>query len=379
MGIPSLLEPWLARRDRLLSSAGFQAAVLRIPLLRRIAQRRASQLFDLCAGFVYSQVLFACVRLGLFELLRRGPRPVSELAQSARIPPEAMLPLVQAAVALRLLQWRGSPGCCGLGVHGAALLGNPGLSPLIEHHSLLYADLQDPPALLRSVPPAGQLQHYWAYASATAAAAVTSRQAAPYSTLMGVSQALVAQMILEAYPLARHRSLLDVGGGDGTFASLAARRAPGLQVRCFDVPAVAALAEARFAAEKLGARARAIAGDFHNDRLPSGADLISLIRVLHDHGDAQVVRLLRSVHAALPADGTLLIAEPMAGTPGGARVAEAYFGIYLLAMGSGKPRSPAQLSQLLERAGFTRVRLHETGLPMFVRVMTARRDAATSM
>ena len=37
-----------------------------------IAERNARALFDLCAGFVYSQILFACVQLDLFRLLADG-------------------------------------------------------------------------------------------------------------------------------------------------------------------------------------------------------------------------------------------------------------------------------------------------------------------
>ncbi len=62
--------------------------------------------------------------------------------------------------------------------------------------------------------------------------------------------------------------------------------------------------------------------------------------------------LLAKVHAALPPRGTLLLAEPMAGTPGAEPVGDAYFGLYLRAMGSGQPRTAARLTALLRRAGF---------------------------
>ena len=57
---------------------------------------------------------------------------------------------------------------------------------------------------------------------------------------------------------------------------------------------------------------------------------------------------------ALPADGALLMAEPMAGGAGAEPIGDAYFGFYLLAMGSGRPRTPAELARLLARAGFPR-------------------------
>ncbi|MCC7280468.1 MAG: methyltransferase, partial [Chromatiaceae bacterium] len=50
-------------RNRLLASPAFQRWAVDFPLTRPIAQRRARALFDVTAGFVYSQILFACVRL----------------------------------------------------------------------------------------------------------------------------------------------------------------------------------------------------------------------------------------------------------------------------------------------------------------------------
>ena len=71
------------RRDRLLASRRFQRWAAAFPLTRPIARRRARALFDLCAGFVYSQVLFACVRLKLFDALAAGPLAVAGTAGPA--------------------------------------------------------------------------------------------------------------------------------------------------------------------------------------------------------------------------------------------------------------------------------------------------------
>jgi demethylspheroidene O-methyltransferase len=69
--------------------------------------------------------------------------------------------------------------------------------------------------------------------------------------------------------------------------------------------------------------------------LPQGADIVtSLVRVLFDHDDAHALAILRAVRAALPRGGTLLVAEPMAGVPGAQAMGDAYFGLYLLAMGA---------------------------------------------
>jgi demethylspheroidene O-methyltransferase len=140
----------------------------------------------------------------------------------------------------------------------------------------------------------------------------------------------------------------------------------------FDLPAVAARARARLANAGLAQRASVHGGDFRADPLPAGADVVSLVRVLHDHDDDGVRRILAAVRQALPDDGTLLVAEPMAGTPGAEAMGAAYFGFYLRAMGSGKPRSPQRLGQLLREAGFDRGRPVPTRLPIQTGLLVAR-------
>ncbi|MBY0367116.1 MAG: hypothetical protein K2X12_12790, partial [Burkholderiaceae bacterium] len=75
-------------------------------------------------------------------------------------------------------------------------------------------------------------------------------------------------------------------------------------------------------------------------------------------------RLLGAVRRALVPGGALLLAEPLADTPGAERMGHAYFGWYLMAMGRGEPRSEARLRALLSEAGFIRVRRLRTPLPL---------------
>ncbi|MCR5868033.1 acetylserotonin O-methyltransferase [Aquincola sp. J276] len=352
---------WLAQatvwRDRLIARPSFQRWARRFAPTRPIARRRAGALFDLMAGFVYSQVLLACVRLEVFDLLADGPQPLPVLAAVWRLPEPAARRLVDAAVALRLLAWRGA-GCVGLGPLGAPLVGNAGLAAMVLHHGALYEDLQDPVALLHR-DGGGALAGYWPYAGDGDARGLASEQVAAYTALMAASQPLVAGEILDAYDFRRHRCVLDVAGGDGSFLAAVAERHPALQLQLFDLPAVVARP-----APGLPQRAARFGGDFRLDPLPTGADLLTLVRVVHDHDDDTVRRLLRAAWQALPPGGVLLLAEPMAGTPGAQAMGDAYFGFYLLAMGRGRPRTAAALTALLAEAGFERIRPLRTGIPL---------------
>jgi demethylspheroidene O-methyltransferase len=366
-----LRQRWLAQRDRLLMSPEFQRWAARFPLTGFIARRRARQTFDLVSGFVYTQVLAACVHYRLFELLAAGPLRDTELAERTGLSSSALTTLVRAAIALQLLEQRG-PDQFGLGPLGAPLLANPGLLGLIQHNALLYADMTDPIALLEGRAGATELGAYWAYATAADPSGLDSDKVAHYSDLMALSQAAVAAEVIDAYDFSRHTSLLDIGGGDGAFCAAVARVHPTLEFMVADLPAVAARAELRFAKPDFPARGRAFGVNFHHDPLPAGADIATLVRVVHDHNDGDVIKLLRAVHAALPTSGTLLIAEQLAGTPGAETVGDVYFGFYLLAMGRGRPRTMAEIAELLAASGFGPPRELPTAQPLQVRLLAAR-------
>lgn len=365
----TVADAWFNWRNRLLGNEGFRRLAAGFIPTRWIARRRARALFDLVAGFVYSQVLLACVRLKLFEILADGPQSLDALAHRLGLPPAAAERLLSAATALDLVERRDGQRF-GLGTLGATMVGNQAIAAMVEHHGALYADLADPVALLRGQATGGHLAEYWPYAAGRHQPCAPS--VAPYSELMSASQPLVADEILDAYPMHRHQRLLDIGGGEGTFLLKVAHRCPTLDLLMFDLPAVAERARLRFAQHGLARRCRAVGGNFVTDALPTGADIATLVRVVHDHNDDVVLQLLIAVRQALTPGGTLLLAEPMAQTRGAEAMGDAYFGFYLLAMGSGRPRSRDVLTGLLRSAGFASVRAVPTRMPLQTSILLAR-------
>jgi demethylspheroidene O-methyltransferase len=367
-------ERLLAWRNRLVADPKFQRWAASFPLTRPIARRRARQLFDLCAGFVYSQILDAFIRLNVAEILFEGPATTSELARRLSLSPDRTLTLLRATSALGLtmtLRPVNGEDRFALGELGAALLGNPGVAAMVEHHAMLYADLRDPVALLRGEARETALGGYWPYAARGALDHLSAEQIAAYSGLMSASQPLIADDVLDAFPIGRHRVLMDVGGGEGRFLASAAQRDRKLKLMLFDLPPVAERARTHFESLGLAHRAEVHGGDFQVDSLPKGADLISLVRVIHDHDDDIVRVLLKAIHAALPANGTLIVAEPMSGVAGAEPIGDAYFGFYLMAMGRGRPRTAAEITELLIQAGFRKAQETATRRPMLTGLVVA--------
>lgn len=375
MGVkPSLRERFLLWRNGWLMRPDFQRLMMRLPVFRRVSQHHAASMFGVITGFVYTKTLTAAVDLGVIARLAEAPADTPALADMAGLPVPAMERLLAAAASIDLVEALGQERWT-LGQRGAALASNKGALAMIEHHKLFYDDLADPVAMLRRGRGQGRLAAFWSYAEAAGRGEPASAQdpgTRAYSALMAASQPMVAEQVLEAFDFSRHRRLLDIGGGHGAFVAEVAARHPGLGLALFDLPPVAVAAREVLAGRGL-ARVEAHGGSFRDDPLPTGFDLMSLVRILHDHDDGVVEALLAAVHAALPAGGRLLIAEPMAGTPGAEAMGDAYFGLYLWAMGSGRPRTAEAYREMLGRAGFSRVEERRTGLPMVTRLLVATR------
>lgn len=355
---PRWRQRWVQWRNRILQDQGFQYWAARLPIFAAVSRRRAASAFDLVAGFCYSQVLLAAVQAGLLDLLDRGPKDVAELAHSTGLSRDAALRLVRAAAALDLAE-EVAPGCWMLGQQGAALQSNPGALAMVRHHPLLYNDLADPLALLRQDrTSATRLSDFWHYTSET-----EGRKSQDYSELMAGSQAMVAREALAAYPFARHRRLLDIGGGHGAFVKAVAQACPHLACGVFDLPPVLAGCDRDMTGVSLHP------GDFFASPLPTGYDCMSLVRILHDHDDDRCLAILQAARAALPPGGKLVIAEPMSGARDAKAMGDAYFGLYLWAMNSGRPRTAKEYEALASAAGFSRCVGQPTAMPVIASVI----------
>jgi demethylspheroidene O-methyltransferase len=244
---------------------------------------------------------------------------------------------------------------------------------MVRHHRLLYADLADPLGLLRAdrqEPTA--LSRFWTYAGALHGASERGTDTVEYSQLMAASQHFVADEVLASVGFRDVERLLDVGGGHGAFLRHIGAAWPHLTLGLFDLPEVAETG-AKLLGEALGAsRVTGHPGNFFKDSMPQGYDMVSLIRILHDHDDAPAQSLLANIRASLAPGAQLLIAEPMAQIPGAEPMGEAFFGLYLWAMGSGRPRSPAEIIAMLHAAGFASARVVATAQPVNASIIIAR-------
>jgi demethylspheroidene O-methyltransferase len=348
------LDIWRRWRNRLLTNKRFITFAQSFPLTQPLARRRSLQLFDLVAGFSYSQVLIACVQLNLFE--RVGVAGMSLVNISAAIgwDRDKTSRLLKAAAALQLFDLHNEQVT--LGMHGAALLGQPWIMRFIVHH---------PVALLSGAHQPHHLKSFWNYGD-------DPKSKAAYTSLMAASQAAVSGEILRVYDFSRHHTVMDVGGGDGSFLRALTKQYPSLGRQLFDLPAVIDIAESN--PENTGTTL--LRGNFTKDALPAGADAITLIRVAHDHDDPVVQKIFDAIFACLQQSNSperaLILAEPVSGHKATAAVTDAYFNLYFAAMGQGRTRTPAEYIEMAAKSGLTTHRVLRTRDPLITSVIVFR-------
>lgn len=353
----------------LIRRPGFSDWASRSPLLGWLVRRQARRVFDLMSGFVYTQTLLACEQFGWLEALQESDRSITQLASLSGLTVDRARLLVRAACAIGLFKLRAD--VVTLSLTGCVIAQQSGLRALVRHHRLFYEDLLDPTGLLRNPDPGTRLRQFWRYVETRGAgerggevSPSALAQTAEYSALMTATQDMIVSQVLASIRFHSSDSLLDVGGGQGRFAAKIRVTHPGIRTHVFDLPGVQT-------AEDCEPMERT-EGDFFRDPFPVGFNTVSLVRVLYDHPDDWVLRLLEKVRSYLaPQRGRLIVAEPMSSDGRENPMAEAYFGFYLLAMRGGRPRSQTELSSLLRQAGFTQVQPRSTPLPMQCSVIEA--------
>jgi SAM-dependent methyltransferase len=118
-----------------------------------------------------------------------------------------------------------------------------------------------------------------------------------------------AMALASSYDFGRHRGLLDIGGGTGSFLKIIGRQYPHLELTLFELPKTAAFARSRFTPND-AARIKIVEGDVLNrELLPTGFDALLLSHVIHCFNVDENRVVLEAAYDAASAGGRLLIVE----------------------------------------------------------------------
>ena len=185
------------------------------------------------------------------------------------------------------------------------------------------------------------------------------------SFLMGMHNlaSALAPKIAKILDLGSAGTLLDLGGGPGTYAVNFCLKNPDLQACVFDLPESRVYAQRTISLAGLSDRVTFIPGNYDTEDIPGTYDAVWLSQILHAEGQAECQKLISKAAAVLNPGGAIYIHEFILNNDMAGPVFPAIFSLNMLvATKGGQAYSEEQLRKMLERAGITHIqRLDFTG------------------
>jgi SAM-dependent methyltransferase len=319
-------------------------------------------LYEMAIGYYVSRALYLAAKLGIADRLRDGPRHFGELAEATGTHAPSLNRV------LRLL--------ASVGVFAEQEDGKFALTPLAE---ALRTDVPGSSHAMVQLFSGPRIQESWGdleYCVQTgepafrkhgisdpfAAIARSPEDAARFDAAMADFTRLVAIAVAATYDFSPFRTVVDVGGGNGTLLIGILNSNPKLHGIVFDMPPAAERATKNISESGLADRCKAIGGDFFED-VPSGGDVYVLKHVIHDWNDDRAVKILANCRRAMPESGKLLIVEGVyperinQSLDGRAAAAN---DVNMLVNTGGRQRSEEEFRSLYDAAGFELTRIVST-------------------
>ena len=168
-----------------------------------------------------------------------------------------------------------------------------------------------------------------------------------------------AQEVAQQVSLKKEKTLLDLGGGPGTYALAFLKKNPQLHATIMDRPAALEVARTLTHQYSCESRVSFQSGNFLNDKIPGTYDVVWYSNVLHIYSPEENMRVFRKITRALNPGGRLLIQDTFLQDPEGLRPIEAnLFAItMLLYTDTGNTYPLKDVRDWLRRAGLTRSRV----------------------
>jgi SAM-dependent methyltransferase len=255
-------------------------------------------ILQIASGFMAAKHLFVANEIGLFDRLAHGPATLDTLAELTGIDRARVRILADALVALGLIERRGDR--YRNGPAAATFLGGGGptdLRPLLRFwNHIAYPIWTKLESAIRTGEAQGTME-------------LTAERQRIFSEGVEAIQAPPAMALPMAYDFSRHRRVLDVGGGTGSWLIALLRHYRWLEATLFELPSAAAVARQRLASDPCGQRAQVVAGDFFKESIPDGHDAVLVANVMHLLSAVHNVDLLSRIRARVPEGARLLLAD----------------------------------------------------------------------
>lgn len=308
-------------------------------------------MLNLIIGFSIVRSIYLAAQLGVADVFDEQPKTIAQLAAATNTEPGALYRLLRALASVGIFT-EVSEQCFALTPLGATLSSSsPGsmryyaLTHMGAAQSLAWShglhSLKTGEIAFDAVAGMSLWEHY----------AQHPEDAQIFSQGMTSSGFASMQAVVASYDFSRFKTLVDVGGAQGSLISAIVRSYPHVKGILFDRPEI-------MANVRVDETIQPVAGNFF-ESVPGSGDAYLMRRILHDWDDEKSLMILKNCHQAMPEHGKLLLVESLI-PPGNEPSPAKFIDLVMLLLTGGRERTEAEYRTLLQSSGFKLTRVIPT-------------------
>jgi len=165
------------------------------------------------------------------------------------------------------------------------------------------------------------------------------------------------------------KSTLDIGGGSGAYSMEFVSKKPEIEATVFDLPNVVPITKRFLEKEGYSDKVKIYAGDYTNDNLPKGFDIVFLSEIIHSNSLEINSDLVKKCFNSLNKNGTIVIQDWIMNNDRTQPLSGAIFAINMLVgTEAGDCFTELEVTDMLIAAGFKNIsrKEFETGLSQMI-------------
>lgn len=300
-------------------------------------------------GWQPARVLMAANHLDFFTTLSKEALSAEEVASRCHTHPRSTEMLLNACVALGILEkegtlYRNSPEALESLVRGKPTY----IGDAIAHQEDLWEPWGKLHEAVRTNRPTGERP-------------IPERAAEVHRNFILAmhNRAMPSAPVLaEALDLTGRHQLFDAGGGPGTYSIFLVKRYPGLKAIVFDLPQTIEIAKEIISDFGVADLVTTRAGDYFRDDFGQGNDVVLLSAILHSMDDERSKSLLVKAHDSLVPSGLVVVHEGLISDDGTSPMRAVLFSLNMLVnTRGGHSYSGSEIMGLMTDAGFVNPRV----------------------
>ncbi|MCP4110339.1 MAG: hypothetical protein GY749_33255 [Desulfobacteraceae bacterium] len=300
-------------------------------------------------------LLVSIIELDMFSKLHNNPLTLSEVCEVTGIKQRPAQALLRVFVALNLLHKREdryhiSALSEEFFVRGKPFFMGDGLRIYLEIEKEVYEQFKN--AVLTDSPQIYEVDDVWELHKED------GKKVSSFTRWMHVNSLVNGSSLVENFDFSNYNKILDVAGGSGGIPIMILSKNPHITAMIFDIPSVCKEAEKTIAEYGLSDRVTTMTGDMFKDDLPTGTDVITLSRILHDWPFQVGETLLTKCFNALPSNGVIIIIESLIDDdikPD--QISPLLENLAMLIWTTGQQYTEKEISDMLKKIGFININI----------------------